>query len=383
MDLILKMSILEKLQKEYNNMKNCEAGVELDRDETLSDGEKTDKNLMSPPKVGQEKLGDVNAGELLQQFMKAQEDTHRKLEESLAMKLNEFRTETNEKFENNLRKYTQSDNNEPVTKKQKLDEGKKGDRTDSRPWTESEDDKSESRPSTSNFYNRLSEKFVEVEKTGPKVEEKLANIITVMLKAKLSDKKRIELLVVPKINNEIWSIMYQSKQKDITVQKMQKTLITALVPVINVVEKLVSADQKNQNLDTDEIVTDLMDAVSLMANVSQEISYRRRESIRQDIGEKYTELWSRQTPITGKLFGDDVDEEIKRIDKTKNLDKKPGCIQQRRQQVFFRIRLPKIQSKMEKQGETPKEENLPNAPIHMGEVATTTITINKFGEFIC
>ena len=43
MDLILKMSILEKLQKEYNKMKNCEAGVELDRDETLSDGEETDK----------------------------------------------------------------------------------------------------------------------------------------------------------------------------------------------------------------------------------------------------------------------------------------------------------------------------------------------------
>jgi hypothetical protein len=158
-----------------------------------------------------------------------------------------------------------------------------------------------------------------------------------MLKAKLSDKKRIELvekhlrpdncelLVVPKINNEIWSIMYQSKQKDITVQKMQKTLITALVPVINVVEKLVSTDQKNENLDTDEIVMDLMDAVSLMANVSQEISYRRRESIRQDIGEKYTELCSRQTPITGKLFGDDVDEEIKRIDKTKNLGKNLGA----------------------------------------------------------
>jgi hypothetical protein len=72
------MSILEKLQKEYNNMKNCEAGVELDRDETLSDGEETDKNLMSPPKVGQEKLGDVNACELLQQFMKAQEDAHTK-----------------------------------------------------------------------------------------------------------------------------------------------------------------------------------------------------------------------------------------------------------------------------------------------------------------
>ena len=32
------------------------------------------------------------------------------------------------------------------------------------------------------------------------------------------------------------------------------------------------------------------------------MSYRRRESIEQDIGEKYTELCSIQTTITGKLF---------------------------------------------------------------------------------
>ena len=59
-----------------------------------------------------------------------------------------------------------------------------------------------------------------------------------------------------------------------------------------------------QNIsDTDEIVTDRMDAVSLMVNVSQEMIHRRRESIKQDIGERYPELCSRQTPITGKLFG--------------------------------------------------------------------------------
>jgi len=54
---------------------------------------------------------------------------------------------------------------------------------------------------------------------------------------------------------------------------MQKTLITAMVSVVNVVEKLVTADRKKESLDTDSIVTDLMDAVSLMANVSQEVSY--------------------------------------------------------------------------------------------------------------
>lgn len=100
---------------------------------------------------------------------------------------------------------------------------------------------------------------------------------------------------------------------------MQKTLITAMVPVVSVVEKLVTGYKKKESLDTDSIVTDLMDAVSLKANVSQAVSYKRRNSIRKDIGEKYTDLCSRQTAKTDKLFGDDVDEEIKRIDKTKNL----------------------------------------------------------------
>jgi len=74
---------------------------------------------------------------------------------------------------------------------------------------------------------------------------------------------------------------------------MQKTLITAMVSVVNVVEKLVTADRKKESLDTDSIVTDLMDAVSLMANVSQEVSYKRRNSIRKDIGDNYTDLCSR------------------------------------------------------------------------------------------
>ena len=121
MDLKLDMSILEKLQKEYDNMKNCETSVEIDRVETLSDGEDTDKNLMSPPKVGQEKSGDVQACELLRQFMKAQEDANKKLEESLTLKLNELRTETNEKIEKLYEEvYSESDNDEPVTKKQQL-----------------------------------------------------------------------------------------------------------------------------------------------------------------------------------------------------------------------------------------------------------------------
>ena len=160
------MSILEKLQKEYDNTKNCETRVEIDRVEILSDGDETDKNLMSPPKVGQDNSGDVQACELLRQFMKAQEDANKKLEESLTLKLNEFRRETNEKIKKLYQEvYSESDNDEPVTKKSKtLMKEKKGERRDSRPTTENEDDKAESRPN--NFYDRLSEKFVDVEKTG-------------------------------------------------------------------------------------------------------------------------------------------------------------------------------------------------------------------------
>lgn len=126
---------------------------------------------------------------------------------------------------------------------------------------------------------------------------------------------------MPRVNKEIWSIMFQSKQKDISWQKLQKTLITAVVPVINAVEKVVAAEKEKERVNTDDIVTDLMDAVVLMANVSQEKSYKRHDSIKQDLGDKYTELCSRQTPITDYLFGNEVDEEMKRIDKTKSLGK--------------------------------------------------------------
>jgi len=53
--------------------------------------------------------------------------------------------------------------------------------SDRRPRTEHEEDKTERHPGTSkstgssDFYDKLSDKFVEVEKTGPNVDEKQNN----------------------------------------------------------------------------------------------------------------------------------------------------------------------------------------------------------------
>lgn len=334
------MSILEKLQKELDNRDNDT--------EIVSEDVTAEESLMSPPQVGQEKSGQSGTEELLRQLLKIQQETSAKLEETLLKKLNDFKTETNAKLELlcDASSDSESDNEQhSPCKKRKLDkvEEKKGDRTDCRPESAKQVGQTGGSPSTSSvsektadsneFYSKLSEKFVESEKTGPKVDGKLSDIIKEILKGNLSDKRRSELLdkhlrpencaqlVVPRVNKEIWSIMFQSKQKDISWQKLQKTLITAVVPVINAVGKLVAAEKEKERVNTDDIVTDLMDAVVLMANVSQEISYKRRDSIKQDLGDKYTELCSRQTPITDYLFGNEVDEEMKRIDKTKSLGK--------------------------------------------------------------
>ena len=187
--------------------------------------------------------------------------------------------------------------------------------------------------SESTLYDKLIGKYTEPEKNGPKVNPKLAELVKDILKSKLTDKKKSEiiernlkpencdLLTVPRVNKEVWNIMFSSKQKDLLLQKDQKTLIAAIIPIVYSVEKLISADEKQSRPDIDEIVNDLRDAVTLLTNTSQEMSYKRRDNIRKDIGDKYKAMCSRSTEITENLFGDNVEEQMKTIDKTSNLGK--------------------------------------------------------------
>lgn len=76
-------------------MKKCEADVVgIYHDENLSETRLTKTWCHS---------GDINACELLRQFMKTQDDVNKKkLGESLTLKFMQFRTETNKKIDMNM-----------------------------------------------------------------------------------------------------------------------------------------------------------------------------------------------------------------------------------------------------------------------------------------
>ena len=151
------MSIFEKLQKEYDRMKTQDTEseiVDVNEDDIVLEKEDTAKNLMSPPQVRHKMSGESITEELLRQFKKTQNEANRKLEQNLMLHFNQFRTETNVKIDKLYEDiYTDSDDEEQQCKKRKLEQ-KKGERTDCRPSTAVNEDKTESQTST----NKESEK---------------------------------------------------------------------------------------------------------------------------------------------------------------------------------------------------------------------------------
>ena len=54
------------------------------------------------------------------------------------------------------------------------------------------------------------------------------------------------------------------------------------------------------------LVTYNADALALLGHVNIELSYRRRYAIKPSLNNEYSSLCSSQVPITGLLFGDEL-----------------------------------------------------------------------------
>ena len=80
-----------------------------------------------------------------------------------------------------------------------------------------------------------------------------------------------------------------------------------MVPIIKLVSLL-----KTQLYD--EAKSSISDVIKLFGQAQFNISLRRRYMTRSFLKKKYSSLCSIQTPITGQLFGDDLNKEIKNCD---------------------------------------------------------------------
>jgi hypothetical protein len=178
----------------------------------------------------------------------------------------------------------------------------------------------EVQPSQISWEHR-SQEFSVAEKTGPAIDDKLAQLIADLLPEKLPKTKLEELvekyprpdncplLVAPRCNKAVWhQLKLPPKTLDTSLQKCQKLLVASLCAIIQATAKA-----------TDELKIPLTHAIVLALSANWEFNQKRRDLLRPHLNSRYSALCNPSTPITTELFGDDIGKEIDEVTKTSRL----------------------------------------------------------------
>ena len=117
-------------------------------------------------------------------------------------------------------------------------------------------------------------------------------------------------LSVPRVDDLIWDQLEKTtRAKDANWQAMQDNLLRGTTAVARAIDQLVQHD----NSENMEIVRTLSDSIQFLGAVNVELCCKRREHIRPDLNVEYKRLCALTTPITDKLFGDNLAQQVKDI----------------------------------------------------------------------
>ena len=124
-------------------------------------------------------------------------------------------------------------------------------------------------------------------------------------------------LAVPIVEEAMWrKLDMTTKSKDLAWQNTQKTVLRGVTAVARAVDQLSAL----QDPTTDEVVLTLTHALQLLAATNVDLSFRRREQIKTVLdGEYKAGLCAASVPITDKLFGGNLTEQVKDITEANKL----------------------------------------------------------------
>ena len=189
------------------------------------------------------------------------------------------------------------------------------------------------------LLNEIAQDFESDEQTDPKVAQKLADIVnkrwgSKLEKAKLKEKlakynrpDNCEKLTVPKVNPEIWNkLKHVTRSADLRLANMQKVLVKVGSAVAKSTDTLLAirADPEKTSATAlteklGKLVTYNADALALLGHVNIELSYPRRDAIKPNLNNEYSSLCGSQVPITGLLFGDELQSQLNNIKATNKI----------------------------------------------------------------
>ena len=153
------------------------------------------------------------------------------------------------------------------------------------------------------------------EPVGPKINEKLAQIIdrrftTLLSSEKVKEKQtkylrpaNCEKLLVPSINKVIKDMMSsRTLAREKPLQFTQLAITKASCALSVMANDLLTTSE----VDTRVLVTTITDVLALLGHAHVTLSHKRRDALAPDLKKCYGGLKSPDIPITNHLFGDDV-----------------------------------------------------------------------------
>ena len=113
-------------------------------------------------------------------------------------------------------------------------------------------------------------------------------------------------LVVPKINREVFTQLQPShRRQDSKYMGMQDTLLCAVTAVAKIANLALETDNTSDPVDTTELATHSLNAVTLLGNVRRKLNNKRKELISPTLPKEIREVCSPNREVVSMLFGDD------------------------------------------------------------------------------
>ena len=177
----------------------------------------------------------------------------------------------------------------------------------------------EDKQDNENLLSDIAQSLVSSEDTGPPITDKLASIVNknfsddvdlTKLKSILNTHKKPENcteLFVPRVNTEIWHKMKPHQRKpDIKLSNLQDTLIKGVSALTTASNDLLVCRETKSLPNYKDLLSQLLDATALFGHVCQELSFKRKETIKPILHPDFKSVCSRTHKVGRLLFGEDL-----------------------------------------------------------------------------
>ena len=106
------------------------------------------------------------------------------------------------------------------------------------------------------------------------------------------------------------------QEKDIKLANLQDTLQTSVSAIKSSLNDIMQSHEMQEQADLKMIASKLIDATALIGHVSKELSFKRRESIRQFLHNDFKQACARDNKVESLLFGTDLAATAQKIKNT-------------------------------------------------------------------